>query len=116
MFKKNKKSLAVLLVGFSTVLISSIAVAATACARKDNNVKEEGKTTLNKLISKKAPKQNATKSSEKYILSDVNNSSTFFNSLTDPYKCFEMFAKSLDDAGYEITSHEPLKNSGKKVF
>lgn len=105
MFKKNKKSLAVLLVGFSTVLISSIAVAATACARKDNNVKEEGKTTLNKLISKKAPKQNATKSSEKYILSDVNNSSTFFNSLTDPYKCFEMFAKSLDDAGYEITSH-----------
>ena len=53
MFKKNKKSLAVLLVGFSTVLISSIAVAATACARKDNNVKEEGKTTLNKLISKK---------------------------------------------------------------
>ncbi|ASD24828.1 iron ABC transporter substrate-binding protein [Ureaplasma parvum] len=116
MFKKNKKSLAVLLVGFSTVLISSIAVAATACARKDNNVKEEGKTTLNKLISKKAPKQNATKSSEKYILSDVNNSSTFFNSLTDPYKCFEMFAKSLDDAGYEITSHEPLKNSGKTSF
>ncbi|UIU14858.1 iron ABC transporter substrate-binding protein [Ureaplasma urealyticum] len=120
MFKKklNKKSLIALFMGVSTIFVSTIAVA-TACSKtnNDNNdIKKEGKTTINKLITKSTQKQSAIEVSEKYELSESNENSQFFNTLTDPYKAFEMFAKSLDEAGYEITSYEPLKNSGKSSF
>lgn len=99
----------------ATAAIISITVVAVACSKTPSKT-QNSVALLNGLISTQPSQSTVATAGSKYVIKNTDKNSTFYNTYVDTYKAFEMFGKGLDDAGYSISKHEPLKNSGKTTF
>lgn len=88
--------------------MGAVTAAAVACVDPTTSSKLQLTTT----ITNEPKKTTEATLGADYImdLSDVNLH--MINGMTDPYKCFQIFADNLDSAGYDIKNHAPLKDKG----